>query len=692
MAKAAELLVRIKTDVSQAKSDIDETAGAFGKLGGSLSKAFSPVVMAAGVAAIGAGLVKATMLASDLNETVSASEVIFGSASGAIQDFAKDSARTLGMTKNSAIAAANTFATFGKSAGLAGNELVGFSTDMVGLATDLASFKNTSPEQAIEAIGSALRGEAEPIRAYGILLDDATLRQEALKMGLIKTTKEALTPQQKVLAAQSAIMKQTADAQGDFERTSDGLSNQLKITTAEFGNWVTEIGTQVLPIAKRLVRFFNESVFPAIKNVGKIVSDVVKVIAAAWTGGSANLEVLDPETAGRIGDVVQAIKGLIDEWLPKLQKAFEDLRAAAEPAFKWASENLDIMGAIGVVIGTVVVLAVLALAGAMWSLAAGVIAATWPILAIIAAVALLYLGIKWLWDNVPGFRDAVTAAFTAIQENVGPIVDWLTARFAEYQRFLNEEFLPAVQALWEAFKAAMDPIVGFVQDHWDLISQIFSNALDVVTNIISNAWQIISNIWQFFLNLITGDWEGAWENIKNILSATWDIIQNVVSNALNTMMRQAELLVAFFGGLAGHLWDWLTGGLGGAVEKVEEMLNGLLDFVKSIPEKIGGALSGIWDKVPKPPSWIPGIGGQAFMAIPALAGGGIVRGPTVALLGEAGPEAVIPLDKLGPNVTINLTVPHTGLAVDSPRLQRDIVDALNRYVSRNGRARLPLTS
>jgi hypothetical protein len=139
---------------------------------------------------------------------------------------------------------------------LSGKDLSKFSTDFVKLlSSDLASFNNTTPEQAINAIGSALRGEAEPLRAYGVLLDDASLRQSALSLGIIKTTKEALTPQQKVLAAQALIYQQTGAAQGDFERTSDGLANKTRILTAQLENAKTTIGEALLPIVLELANF-----------------------------------------------------------------------------------------------------------------------------------------------------------------------------------------------------------------------------------------------------------------------------------------------------------------------------------------------------------------------------------------------------------------------------------------------------
>jgi hypothetical protein len=196
--------------------------------------------------------------ASDLNETVSKSQQIFGDASKAVEDFASNSAKQFGQSKQQAIDAAASFGVFGKAAGLTGEDLSTFSTDLVALSADLASFGNTTPEEAALALGAALRGEAEPIRRFGVLLDDATLKQEALAMGLIKTTKGALTPQQKVLAANAVILKQTADAQGDFARTSDGVANQQRILEASFKDLQTEIGQKLLPTFNSALTSLNE--------------------------------------------------------------------------------------------------------------------------------------------------------------------------------------------------------------------------------------------------------------------------------------------------------------------------------------------------------------------------------------------------------------------------------------------------
>lgn len=246
-----------------------------------MKKAFLPATAALGGLAAAAG--PAIKAASDLNETMSKSEVIFGNVAKEVQAFARTAARSLGQSETQALDAASTFAVFGKSAGLAGKELSKFAIDFTGLASDLASFNNTSPEDAIMAIGAALRGESEPIRRYGVLLSDAVLKQEALALGIYDGS-GALTAQQKVLAAQAAIYKQTTDAQGDFLRTSEGLANQTRILSAEFDNAKAKIGQSLLPVLLEIM--------PHLVNM------------ASWVGENTDLVV---KLASGVGGLAAAI-------------------------------------------------------------------------------------------------------------------------------------------------------------------------------------------------------------------------------------------------------------------------------------------------------------------------------------------------------------------------------------------------
>lgn len=193
-------------------------------------------------------LQKSVTMAIDLQDNISKVGVIFGDAADDIEAFADDTTKSFGLTKTAALEAASTFAIFGKAAGLTGGDLTKFSTELTQRAVDLKSFFGGDVQQAIGAIGSALRGEAEPIRAYGVLLDDATLRARALTMGLVDSVKEGLTPQTRALAAAQEIMAQTSDANGDYLRTQDGAANSIQNFNVALGRLQETAGTTLLPM------------------------------------------------------------------------------------------------------------------------------------------------------------------------------------------------------------------------------------------------------------------------------------------------------------------------------------------------------------------------------------------------------------------------------------------------------------
>jgi hypothetical protein len=252
----------------------DKGVNAAQKAFGSLSKStlIAGTAIAGATVAVAAFAYKSIQKASDFNEAISKNAVVFGAISKEVENFAQTANRALGLSETAALKAAGTFATFGKSAGLAGKDLSDFSTSLVTMAADLASFNNTSVDEAINALGSALRGEAEPLRKYGVLLDDATLKAAATELGIYSGNK-ALTAQQKVLAAQKVIFDQTADAQGDFSRTSTGLAAQQKILGATLENIQTNLGQAFLPIFLKAVKFFNDKVTPAFERVAEVIGE-----------------------------------------------------------------------------------------------------------------------------------------------------------------------------------------------------------------------------------------------------------------------------------------------------------------------------------------------------------------------------------------------------------------------------------
>jgi hypothetical protein len=132
--------------------------------------------------------------ASDLAETTSKVGVVFGKNAKQVLTFGQNAATAMGLSKNEALAAAGTFGNLFVSMKLPQEASADMSTSLVKLAGDLASFNNVDPGTALEALRSGLVGETEPLRKFGVNMNDATLHAEALKEGLISNVKDALTP------------------------------------------------------------------------------------------------------------------------------------------------------------------------------------------------------------------------------------------------------------------------------------------------------------------------------------------------------------------------------------------------------------------------------------------------------------------------------------------------------------------
>lgn len=487
--------------------------GMNGAIGSIVSR--SAGIFAAGFASIKVGgfLKDAISQASDLGETTSKVSQIFGPAAKDILAFSKTSSTALGQTQQAALDANATFGIFGKAAGLQGKELSGFTTQLTTLASDLASFNNTSPEEAIEAIGAALRGETEPMRAYGVLLDDASLRQEALAKGLVKTTKEALTPQQKVLAAQSLILKQTTTAQGDFARTSGGLANQQRILTARFADFKTGIGAIALPLATKFFGFLNDKAIPVLSEIkggftafsaafrandGDITSSgfpgfMERVGFAARTAFDFfKTDVLPrlKEFAGFItGTAAPAVGGfvskMVSELAPAVRSTFGFFKTEVLPRLQDFGSFLGtkVLPPIGEFANKVLaskdflvpfVAVILAVVTAMkaWAVIQGilnVVMSANPIGLVVIAVAALVGGIIYAYKHSEKFRNILQGAFQGIQK--------------------------AAQFMAPLVKAAIDIIIGVFSLWWNYyakpILKGFGAALQVAWGLAKKFGEIV---------------------------------------------------------------------------------------------------------------------------------------------------------------------------------------------------------
>ena len=276
----------------------------------------------AGVA-IGAAAALKPMIdkAASMEESLSKNRVVFGESSKAIEAFAETSLHSFGVTERAALEATGVIGTLGTAMGMTATDSAEMATTLVGLAGDMSSFNDASVEETLTAIQAGLRGEAEPLRRFGVLLDAATLKAKALEKGIITSTKDALTPQQKALAAYAVILEQTSIQMGDFARTADSATNQSKLLAGEWDKIQTEIGTALLPAFTAIVTHLNESVLPAVRQFWSDPSWYEGGVLAGKAIGS-----------GFVQSVLDGVKGVSDEEINDLG-FWDSWKASAEINF-----------------------------------------------------------------------------------------------------------------------------------------------------------------------------------------------------------------------------------------------------------------------------------------------------------------------------------------------------------------------
>lgn len=236
-----------------AEASTDNISNNFSGMLKKVAAGFSAVKIGKALLDIGKDAIAA---ASDLEEVQNVVDVTFGSGASKIESWAKSAGTQFGLTETQAKRFTSTLGAMMKSSGLAGNEIVDMSTDLAGLAADMASFYNLDFDTAFQKIRSGISGETEPLKQLGINMSVANLEAFALQKGLTKTFAE-MTQGEQVMLRYQYMMQATADAQGDFARTSDGYANGLRALETNLETLKTNLGQTLLPIISEVVSGIN---------------------------------------------------------------------------------------------------------------------------------------------------------------------------------------------------------------------------------------------------------------------------------------------------------------------------------------------------------------------------------------------------------------------------------------------------
>lgn len=223
---------------------------AFGKIGKAVAVAFSVTALIS----FGKSCIE---LGSALAEVQNVVDVTFGAMSETINHFARDALEQFGLSETSAKKYTSTLGAMLKSMGIATNQAAEMSMKMAGLAADMASFYNLETDVAFEKIRAGISGETEPLKQLGINMSVANMEAYALSQGITKAY-SAMSQQEQAILRYNYLLSVTADAQGDFARTSDGWANQVRVLTERFNALKAAIGQGLIAVLTPVIRMLNQ--------------------------------------------------------------------------------------------------------------------------------------------------------------------------------------------------------------------------------------------------------------------------------------------------------------------------------------------------------------------------------------------------------------------------------------------------
>jgi hypothetical protein len=239
---------KLKNALSSASSKLSSFGTKMQSVGKSLTTRLTLPLAVAGGAAV--------KFASDFQESMNKVDVAFGKSKKEVKDFAKTTLKQFGIAEGSALDMAALFGDMATSMGLNQSAASDMSTSLVGLAGDLASFKNIGIDQATTALAGVFTGETESLKRLGIVMTQANLESFAMERGMNANIK-TMTQAQKVALRYKFIMEATSNAQGDFGRTSGGAANQMRIFQESLKELSAKFGQVILPVFTKLVSFAN---------------------------------------------------------------------------------------------------------------------------------------------------------------------------------------------------------------------------------------------------------------------------------------------------------------------------------------------------------------------------------------------------------------------------------------------------
>lgn len=459
--------------ISDTGDKVVEAGKSISKAGDSITSAGQKVApLSAAVAGLGVAAVKT---ASDYEENLNKIDVAFGDSADEVTKWADNAMDEFGLSKVAASDAASSFGALAKGVGVSESEAAGMAITLSGLTSDLSSYFNTSTDVSAKALESIFTGESEALKKFGVIMTETNLKQFAEEHGMVY---DELTQLEKTQLRYNFVMEKTKDAQGDYNRTSEGTANSLKTFSASMQDLATVLGQQLLPI-----------ITPVVQEI----TDIVKTIS--------NLPEPVQQMIVKIGLIVAALSPVL-MIVGTLISSIGSIVSGGGMLIKGMGSIVTAISSAG---GLIPAITSLATAAGPFLIGGAIIAG------IIAAIVLIVKnwdaikdGLKSLWNGIKTFSKNVVSGVKNLGSSIASGISTLRSNISQKMTEIKGNITQTwtniktnAQQVWSNITGTVSKNVqGMVNGFLSLktkVGEIFKNVWSAITTPFKNAWESITD-------------------------------------------------------------------------------------------------------------------------------------------------------------------------------------------------------
>lgn len=441
---AGPIRISILANASQAKKEVGGLAGTFKKTLGVAGAAF-------GGAAIVGGIKSIVSAASDAQQSLGGTQAVFGKYADQVVKDSDRAASAFGLSANSYRESANLIGSLLKNQGVTQKDLASSTKDLVKTGADLAATYGGTAKSAVEALGSAFKGEFDPLQQYGITLKQSTVNAEAMRLAHVKSTSafnKLSTAQQQALqrqATQNLIAKQSTDAADQFSKQTNTLAEQQQILGAKFDNVKVKLGTFLLPILTKVMTFLSGPGLAAVQDFGD-----------------------------KLGDKLAP-------GIDKVKEGFEKAKPFIDKVINFIKQNPETVATFGgVLLGLSVTVGIVTAAVTLFNAALAVN----PITLAVIALAALAAGLVYLYKHSQTARTIMDAAFAGIKAAIQLAWNIIEPLFKLWVAEIKLIALVA-KALWNN---AFQPTLKFIVNGISFLLNVWAGMLRALGKVPGFGW------------------------------------------------------------------------------------------------------------------------------------------------------------------------------------------------------------